>query len=287
VNAVAEFAPTIRSRVPWDEYVALPGISITRLKEIKRSPLHYFYRLTHPKESPSLSLGKAAHAAVLEPERYEREYVVWRRRTASGNLGPRSGQYWDAFVAENPGMSIVTEDEHELALSISKAVRAYAPAMRYLESGEPEVTMQWEADGIRCRTRVDWFARTDEWPHLVELKTADDCRVLRFGNQAARFGYHMQLGWHFDAYRTIKGVEPRMKVIAVESEPPHAVAVYDVPSDVIDQGRDDYQQLMLRLVECQSTGHFPGPQEVEEALTLPSWVYPHADDISELGLEMQ
>src|SRR5882762_1913718 len=76
----------IRSRVPAAEYHALPGISITRLKELKRSALHYQYRLDHPAVTVPLTLGTASHCAVLEPERFERQFAVWDRRTDSGRM---------------------------------------------------------------------------------------------------------------------------------------------------------------------------------------------------------
>jgi hypothetical protein len=295
VSAAAEqFERGIRSRVPWGEYLSLAGTSISRLKELRRSPQHYLYRLSNPKESKPMTLGIAAHTAVLEPERFERQFAVWRRRTDSGNLAPRRGQYWDAFEGENAGKTIITEDEHELATAIATAVRGNSNAMRYLQAGEPEVTLQWQLDGRLCRGRVDWFTRVappnsaEILPHIVGLKSARDCRLFKFGNQAAVLGYHLQWGYYFDGYKAIKEAEPRMVEIVVESEPPHAVAVYEIPQDILDQGRDEYQALMLRLAECESTGHFPGPQEQEEPLSLPSWVYGEAtDDITELGLEVE
>ena len=60
----------IASRIPAAEYHASEGLSISRLKELKRSPKHYQWALTHPKESQPLTLGSAAHCAVLEPERF-------------------------------------------------------------------------------------------------------------------------------------------------------------------------------------------------------------------------
>lgn len=285
--ALEQFEVGIRSRVPWDEYNALSGISMSRLKELRRSPLHYYHRLSNPKDSAPMRLGTAAHAAVLEPERFERQFAVWSRRGESGNLAPRRGQYWDAFTAEHPGKTIITADEYELAVDIAKAVRSNPLAMRYLQTGDPEVTMQWEmAGGRRCRGRVDWLTRVDGIPHLVGLKSARDCRHFKFGNQAAVLGYHLSWGFYRDGFFAIKEVEPRVIEIVVESESPHAVAVYSIPQDIIDQGRDEYQNLMLRLAECESTGHFPGPQEQEEPLSLPSWVYGEAtDDLNDLELE--
>jgi hypothetical protein len=286
VNAVAEsLAVGIRSRVPWEEYAALPGVSITRLKELGRSPQHYAYRLDHPKETPALRLGTAAHTAVLEPERFERQFGVWARRTDGGNLAPRRGQYWDAFLAENPGKTIITDDEHMLASAIQRAVRSHPVASHYLESGDPEVTLTWlREDGRPCRARIDWL-NIGAQPVLVGLKTSRDCRHMPFGSQAAKLGYHMQWAWYHDGYTRLKGVEPKVVEIVVESEAPHAVAVYSIPGDILLQGRDDYERLLEQLAACESTGEFPGPHELEEPLTLPTWIYQQTDDLGELGLE--
>lgn len=281
------FEAGIRSRVPYAEYSRIEALSISRLKELRRSPQHYAYRLNHPKESPALTLGTATHTAVLEPERFSTQFAVWSRRSdKTGNLCPRNGQWWEAFEAENVGKTIITADEFALATQMQAAVRSNPLAMRYLEAGDPEVTMTWFLDGRPCRGRVDWLTRVDGVPHVVGLKTSRDCRLFKFGNQAAQLGYHLQWGFYFDAFKAIKECEPRMVEIVVESEAPHAVAVYSIPQDIVDQGRDEYQELMLRLAECESTGHFPGPQEHEEPLSLPSWVYGEtADDLTALGLE--
>jgi hypothetical protein len=286
VTAAPEFEHGISSRVPWDDYAAIDATSISRLKEIGRSPLHYAYRLDHPKESPPLILGTAAHTAVLEPERFARQFAVWTRRSDSGNLCPRRGQYWDAFEAESAGKTIITEDEFELATAMHGAVRSHPVAAAYLAAGDPEVTLQWLGlGGRRCKGRVDWLMNSGDVPVLCGLKTARDCRHMIFGSAAAKLGYHLQWAWYHDGYAAIRGTEPKVVEIVVESEPPHAVAVYSIPQDIIAQGRDEYARLLEQLEACEATGEFPGPHEIEEPLTLPDWIYAAHDDLAELGLE--
>lgn len=285
--SVVENKPTvgIRSRVPWEEYVALPGDSITRLKELRRSPKHYQYRLKNPKETTALSLGKASHCAVLEPERFDRDHAIWSRRTESGNLGPRNGKWWDAFKLEHAGKTIITEDEHIDVMAIQRAVRSDPDAMRYLAAGDPEVTMQWTIWGRPCKGRADWLTTVDDRPVVVGLKTARDCREFVFGSQAAKLGYHLQWAYYFDGYEGITGNRPKMVEIVVESEPPYAVAVWVITDDIIQQGRDEYMVLLEQLAECERANSWPGPVVGEQNLSLPSWVYEANDDISELGLE--
>ena len=276
----------IRSRVSIDEYVKLPGLNISTLKEIKRSPMHYKYRLENPKQTKPMTLGTAAHMAALEPDRFATHYAIWSNRTASGNLAPRNGAKWDEFKLVNDGRDIITEDEASDAMAIAAAVRADANAMKYLAAGDPEVTMQWEKALRPCKGRADWLTVNGvDRPTIVGLKTARDCSPYLFGSQAAKLSYHLQFAFYFDGHTEVTGVEPEMVEIVVENTAPYAVAVYRIPPDVIEQGRDEYMRLLDTLDECESTGQWPGPVPFETDLSLPSWVYPQQDDIGDLELE--
>lgn len=284
----------ITSRVPFDDYTIIEAMNISRLKELERSPQHFRYFADHPKQSKPLTLGRAAHCAALEPERFTREFVVWDKLTknGSGKIAPRNGEQWDKFQLAYADKSIISVEERDFSMAIQKAIRSDPLAMRYLEQGEPEVTLEWtmgEQWGLvprRCKGRVDWLTRIDGRPYIVGLKTtARDCRPFIFGSAAAKLGYALQWAWYFDGYAAIKGGEPpRMREIVVETAPPHAVIVYRIEDDILIEGRDKYLELLKILAECENAGHWPGPAEEEQILTLPSWYYQVHDDVSDLGL---
>jgi hypothetical protein len=276
----------IRSRVPEVEYRAIPALNISRLKEMRKSPRHYRYACDSPDlPSPAMVLGTAAHCATLEPERFSRDYVIWSRFTAAGRMAPRSGKEWDAFVAEHEGRAVLTGPEAAAALVMADSVRRDPVAAKYLASGDPEVTMEWSIGERKCKGRADWLTEIDGESVVVGLKTTRDVRHFAFASSAARLGYHMQWSWYFDGYREITGRTPRMVEIAVESDPPHAVVVYVITEDILDQGRDDYLALLERLEFCERSGEWPGPAETEMILSLQSWVYGTDDNVADLGLE--
>lgn len=271
---------TIQPHIPYEAYRAAPGINVSSLKELRRSPLHYRHRLSHPMTSDALTLGTAAHVATLEPERYAQAVSVWDRKTDTGRAAPRTGKAWDAFVAESSGRTVLTTDEDETARAIAAAVRGNPVAARYLSTGLPEVSMQWERDGQTLKGRVDWLTVIDGVDVIVGLKTTRDCRPREFGVQSHRLGYHLQWAYYHDGFRAITGRVPQMVEIVVESAAPYAVAVYTIPEPVINLGREEYEEALTLLRHCETSGQWPGPVEHETDLALPIWAYGAADEIT-------
>jgi exodeoxyribonuclease VIII len=298
VIADAVHRPGIRYGLSFDAYNALPGIRAGHLSRMRRSPLHYQSALSFDERTAPMRLGTAAHCAVLEPERFEREYIAWTRKSEEGNACPRRGKYWEAFQVEHPGKEILTEQEMETAITLSCVVERCEEAMAYLRTGKAEVTLFGEVtlssivdaryDGLtrQAKARPDWLHIDGGHHVLVGLKTARDASPLVFGNAAYRLGYHISWAWYFDLYRSLTGIEAEVREIVVENNPPYDVVVYKITPDIIHQGRDDYQALLRQLVQCERDQCYPGASAGKEVeLTLPSWAYPSDSDIGDLGLE--
>lgn len=274
----------------FDEYRRAPGTNVSALKELSRSPRHYQFRLNNPKESAALKMGSVCHTAVLEPHRFLAEYVLWDKRDDEDGLKRRRGKDWKAFEAEarDAGKRVVTDAEYKLALSMRDAVRTHSAAMRYLHSGQAEVSMFWQdaETGRNCKGRIDWLT-TSEGDVLAGLKTARTAHPIGFGNAAARLGYHLQWAYYRDGYQAITGKSARMVEIVVENTPPYDVVVFVIPDEVIDAGQEEYREHFKKLAECEASGSWPGLAAEEQVLSLPSWVYGADDDLSDLDLDME
>lgn len=270
------------------DYGKLPGANISSLKVLRKSPKHYRHYLENGRKATrSLELGTAAHVAILEPERFLREFALWDKKDDEGKTKQRRGKAWEEFQSANDGKTIIRSDEYDLAIAIKDAVRADRVAMKYLAFGRPEVAITWEDEytGMPCKGRVDWLTEIDGGPCLVDLKGTRDPSPIWFSRDCARLDYHLQMAFYADAIEAATGEVPRVVVVAVEMAPPHDVVTYIVPADVIEIGRDAYRQLLETLRDCTASGTWHGYGGGEEKqLVLPAWAAPDDENADDLGL---
>jgi hypothetical protein len=258
--------------VTFEEYVAIKALNFSTLKEVQRSPLHYLHRVENGREdTSSLALGRAFHTAVLEPDRFPIDYVVFHGKR-------RHGKDWDAFDLANTGRTILRLDEYETVLAMRDAVRRSPIAMRYLQGGRAEQTITWteRVNGVElpCKARLDYIGDA-----IADLKSTKDAGAREFGRTAARFGYHLQLTWYRRGARAALGLEPSLKLIAAETTKPHDVAVYTVTPDQILAADEVINDLLSSVASCRATDHWPGVGEEEQPLDLPGWAMQHGGEV--------
>lgn len=270
------------------QYAALSGVHITGLKEMRKSPKHYRHRLSHPRKvTNALGFGSAAHVAVLEPERFIRDYAIWESKHKDGGARPRNGAAWNDHKLLNAGRTTILDTEFDEVIALKDAVRQDAVAMRYLAMGRPEIAMTWldEETGVECVGRIDWETTVDRHPAVIDLKSTRDAGETWFSRDVAKLDYHLQLAFYADGYKAITGKMPRMVVIAVESVEPYDAVTYIVPEEVIEIGRDAYRELLVKFKACTESDEWPGQGGNEEKyLQLPRWAVPEeeSDDMSDL-----
>ncbi len=261
----------ITKNLSFAEYRALPGLSISAFKNMRKSALHFKYFRDHPAaDTAAKALGRATHTAILEPQRFLADYVLWEG-------GSRSGKKWTEFAkasADAGTKQILTRAEYATACAMRDAVRGNPHAMRYLTTGDAEVSLQFERDGVACKCRVDWITRLHDEPILVGLKTAKDAGARAFSRQAVNLGYHVQWDWYNSGYKATTGESPvEMVEIVVENTPPHDVAVYRPSPQALFLGKKTNEELLEKYKACLDSNLWPGEQPGETELTLPNWAF--------------
>ncbi len=267
---LTQTTPSGLARLSRVEYENLPDrVNWSTLRYALQSGLAYRFCLDNdvPAETDAMRLGRATHTAVFEPQLFDQEYVVWEYRRAGGD--------WEAFRNAHLTQTILRPEDAERALAIRSSVHAHPTARDLLVTGEAECTVTWtDGDtGVKCKGRMDWLTDTA----LVDLKTTKNIEIRAFGVHAASMLYHCQLAF-YDMGLRANGIERVAKILAVESEPPHDVAIFDLNEDALWAGEVKVREALSRVATCRKQKCWPGryPQAVE--LMLPGYAFPSDDE---------
>lgn len=256
-------------------YETLPGINWSTLRHMRRSGLHYKHAVRNAREdTDTYRLGRLTHTLVLEPSRFDSDYVVWTG-------GRRKSKAWDAFRAEANGRTIVTVAQHDKAYAMAEAVqRVWTPPKHR------EITLQWTdpATGLACKGRLDAL----DGEYVTEIKTTYDAASGAMSRSLARYDYHCQLA-HYRAGAIACGLATpatRVRIVAVESIAPYDVAIYGLDDEALIAGEEEVARLLARVAECTAAGAWPGRYTEPQPLSLPGWMRDDngESDISDLGL---
>ena len=268
--------PGIYKDLSNEEYHRGPGLSASGLRMLDKSPLHY---KTAPRaDTEALRFGTAVHCAVLEPERFGREYVCAPegadRRTKEGKAA------WAEFEASAEGKTILKPEDHKNLLGMAAAVREHRLAGKLFSGGVSEQSIFWnervyyggdrEAD-ILCKCRPDYVKRLHNGPVIVDLKTTRDAGAAKFQRSAYwDWGYHIQAAHYLRGFEAATGEAARAFLfVAVEKEPPWAVNVFQAAPDFLAAGTMRAEELYKIFAACEENGEWPGYPEAVRELRLP------------------
>lgn len=261
------------------DYDAIDAVNWSTLRYAVRSGLAYRHCLTEAvAETDAMRFGRAVHAAVFEPETFSERFVVW-------DGGRRAGGDWERFRDAHRTSTIIRPDDLREVNAIAAAVRAHPAAAPLLTDGHAEYTLTWRdaPTGIDCKARIDFVGAES----FLDLKTTRNIDIRAFGVHAAGLMYHGQMAYYADGLRA-NGMERTCYIIAVESDPPHDVAVMEVGEDVLWAGEVLYRGALRTVQRCRETRRWPGRYPEVVGFMLPAYAHPTDDEqdltLAEVGI---
>lgn len=271
-------AAELIERLPFEQYMTLPGEHSTGLRQMLTSPLAYQrYKQTQRADTDSFRVGRAGHTAILEPDQFMLEYAVWRGER-------RAGKKWLEFQGHHAGQTILTVKQYELALRLRDAARKHPAARRLLdEPGRHEVTLRWvhERTGLPCKARLDRLCSA-----VVDLKSTKSPLPAKFSGDAARYGYAFQLAFYAAGAAAVLGEMLPQAIIAMQSTEPHDVVVFELPESVQVAAGAQVEAALDRVAECRASGVWPGIADEPVELHLPAWATPDDEPLTFGGEEI-
>lgn len=257
-------------------YHATDAVSASGLAAAMRSPKHFLAR-NQIEATPSMDLGSAIHDALLTPERYAEKYAEWRK-VGSRAKNPLK-QEWDAFKEANQSKTILDREQCAALDGMRDAVLGSKTASRLLAGSTfKEVSIFWKWAGMTAsmKARPDGIHANGI---LWDLKSTQDASPYNFSRTIFNGKYHMQLALYRLAVNLAieRGLLPGIKpitaccIVAVESEAPYGVAVYQLEESALAAGQAEALIQLAKLEECYATNNFPGYPDEPTFIDLPKW----------------
>jgi len=257
-----------------------PGISASGLIRIARSPAHFKEYLEHPPEpTAAMARGSAIHTAILEPEKFGSEYTVLDDEEICERIGgakPRATKLYKEWRAqwdfEHVGKKVLTANDYDLTLRIAEKVLNHPTASQLLaEPSETEGTLQWtdEKTGVQLKCRPD---RRVLAGRLLDIKTTTDARPDAFSKSIFTYAYYLQASTYLEGVRTVcKQRNVPFTFIAVETDAPHGIAVYELDQTACELGDIEFRRCVDLYARCAAADEWPDYPTGIMPISVPAW----------------
>lgn len=266
-------------------YRAANAISQSSLKEMEYSPAHFRAKMGVVSEPTDAQIiGTLTHALVLQgrclfvpipanaprrPSKTQRE----AKKPSPETIG--AIEWWKHFESSNQGREILDQETCDSIQRIRDSVMAHPIARTILEratSKNVEVAcfQIHEETGLMLKGLADVVVSDDK--NLLTIPDLKTCLLggaskEEFSRAIYNFGYFRQAAFYLDLF----GASFFM-FIAVEKEPPYAVACYNLDKESIERGRQANERDLRTVRKCLDENHWPAYSDKIETIGVPDWV---------------
>jgi len=239
--------------MPEDEYHSHDSVSKSMLDLVNRSPAHLAYA---QKREPTrnMAIGSAIHCAVLEPQRFEQDYMVLH-----GINDRRKSEYREAVKARSADL-VLTGNEGDNVLGMQAAIQLNQTAQAALELGgyaELSAFVMCPDTGVQLRCRYDWVSLINH--DCIDLKKTQDIR--------------------YDAFQKSVDNKLRFRFLTVEEQQPHANKLYELDTEAKQVGARRFKEDLATYKQANDSGDWQGIAQDDELLSLPMWALDDEDEV--------
>lgn len=220
-------------------------ISSNGLKRVLDSKLHLQrYLLRQNDSTPQLDFGTAVHCALLEPERFRREYFALP--VAHADL---LHEHDRLLIEEERGHAVhfITDFQMEAIQGICAQVERYPDIVQLLHDGLAEQSLFWRdaETGIRCKIRPDLLVL----PHLIlELKTTFDASLPVFQHTLQMQRYHLSAAMYLEGVRQLTGQTLHYVYLVASRHAPYEVQSFVPDAALLEEGQRLFRGALNRLL---------------------------------------
>lgn len=259
-----------------------------------RCPAAWRYKDEEDEQSKALVFGTGSHTALLEPERFDAEYVrmpskedfgsdllvtvsdmnSWaKERGIKGLSGKTKAEVIkiirstgepvriydeERLLAElnAKGRTLLEGDDYDAIMQMRAVIHANSYYSSLLSGSYSEVSILGELLGEPSKVRFDCLTRGGD---IIDYKTAASAKPDEFFRHAARLGYFMKMAMQHDMFVEAYGHAPRsVNLLVQEKKSPFIPALIRLTDEQLRIGRIQLNGAMEIYKACKKLNSWPG-----------------------------
>ena len=200
---------------PPEIYHKHPAINSGKIIEVLRSPLHYKSRFidgNERKQTPAMLFGQICHAALLEPHRFQENFVI--KPEFKGEGSRKAKAEWEASLP--PAAIVLDQEDADTIVGMTASLLKHPGAAFLLKQGIAEQSLYFEDEvtGLPCKVRPDFLSESG---FVINFKTTTDASKRSFSRDIWTYKYHIAAGLYLTGFKKVFGREAKgYAFIAVE-----------------------------------------------------------------------
>lgn len=238
--------PGIYYDISNEDYHKDEAIGSTTIKAISISPANLYFNPF--KGSKSAQIGTAIHAALLEPEVFERDFIL------EPEISTRASKDYKSLLAHTDAEKILIGSEVATINRMIESSQLNDDFIEYMSAkGHSEVSMfaTCPVTGLNLKCRFDRLS--DSHPYPLDVKSCRDATERGFSQAFGQYRYHVQAAFYLYVLKLVTGRElNQFCFFAIENTAPYKNCMYYIGEDSLELGRKIMFEAMDKLVECMA-----------------------------------
>ena len=257
--------PGLHLDITNEDYHAAEGISSSFVKKwATTTPAHATAEKEWP-DSPTLQIGTALHAMVLEPEK---DLVMEGPET-------RRGKAWSEFKEQAAflGKTPLTSGDFARCKAMADALMSNHECASLLTDKdricEASVFSKDKKTKQIIKARPDLYIQKKKI--VVDVKTCQDASPNGFAKQLYNLAYFVQAAHYKKTMEIQKLPVEKFVFLCVEKEPPYACLPHILDKKYMEMGMNKVEHALEEIMHCNGTGVYPTGWPKVNIISPPEW----------------
>lgn len=253
------------------------SISRTGLMDFSTSPYTYWAKHINPnrppkKNTPAMAFGSAFHTLILEPDKFDNEYVMKPEPVLLKNGGRELYDNYKNIIAylESSDKQVLDAKDWARLMLMKEKFMSNRAAVDLIKDARIENSFFWQdkESGLLLKCRPDILHDNI----IVDLKTCDSASPREFQHSMVGYGNHIQGAMIRNAVDKLEGRRINNVInICIENKYPHNMGIYIIDEEALDEGENKYKQICLALKTAAEKDDWI--DYGIETMGLPKWAY--------------